>query len=206
MQKRGKFITFEGCEGAGKSTQAKMLCEYLASKGIDAVLTREVGGTESAEKIRECWLSKKEGFWEPMTEVLLIMAARNEHIQKKILPALNEGKWVICDRFLDSTIAYQGAGLGIDIDIINKIYDIISCGLKPDLTILLDIQVNNGLMRVSERDGIGDRYEQQDFEFHEILKIAYLTMAEEEPERFLVVDAAKDKEEIIKKIIERISV
>ena len=202
MQKCGKFITFEGCEGAGKSTQTKMLFEYLASKNIDAIVTREVGGTESAEQIRECWLSKKDEFWESLTEVLLIMAARNEHLKKKILPALRQGKWVICDRFLDSTIAYQGLGLGVDIGIIKKLYEQISEGIKPDITILLDIKAAKGLDRVASRNGIDDRYEQKNIEFHENLRKAYLSIANEEENksRFSIIDAQEDKNIIAAKI------
>ena len=202
MPQRGKFITFEGCEGAGKSTQTKMLSEYLTSQGIETIVTREVGGTDSAEQIRECWLSKPEGFWEPATEVLLIMAARNEHINKKILPALKEGKWVICDRFLDSTIAYQGLGLGVDIGMIKKLYEQIAEGIKPDITILLDIKANSGLNRVASRKGIDDRYQQKNVEFHEKLREAYLSIANEEENklRFAIVDAQEDKEIIASKI------
>ncbi|MCL2474171.1 MAG: dTMP kinase [Alphaproteobacteria bacterium] len=200
MQKHGKFITFEGCEGAGKSTQVQMLSGYLTSQGIESIVTREVGGTDSAEQIRECWLSKKDGFWEPVTEVLLITAARNEHLKKKILPALREGKWVICDRFLDSTIAYQGLGLGVDIGLIQKLYELIAEGIKPDITILLDIKANSGLDRVESRNGIDDRYQQKNIEFHETLRKAYLAIANENKKRFAIVDASEDKETIAAKI------
>jgi dTMP kinase len=200
MRTYGKFITFEGCEGSGKSTQSAMLSEYLNSKGIETVLTREVGGTESAEKIREFWLSEKDGFWEPVTEVLLIMAARREHIKKKILPALQKGKWVICDRFLDSTIAYQGIGLCVDTEMIKTVYTLIAEGVNPDITILLDIKADSGLDRVASRNGIDDRYQQKNIAFHERLRESYLTIANENKSRFEIIDATEDKDTIAKNI------
>lgn len=193
---KGKFITLEGGEGAGKSTQAKRLAQFLAEKGVRSLLTREVGGSDGAEEIRGLWLSKTEGFWDPMTEVLLVMAARRDHLVKKIWPALKEGIWVISDRFIDSTRAYQGVGLDIGIPNIDAIYRQSIGEFWPDLTLLLDLPVESGLSRVASRNGPDDRYQQKSAEFHETLRQAYLQLAKTDEKRIRTINANLPLEEV----------
>jgi dTMP kinase len=189
---RGKFITFEGGEGAGKSTQVKRLGEFLRGKGINVVQTREVGGSPSAEAIRELWLAKGEGYWDALSELLLISAARREHIVKTIEPALAGGAWVISDRFVDSTRAYQGIGLGIGLELVDEISQLIAPHFAPDLTLLLDLPVDVGFARVASRGGLDDRYEQKGKAFHQTLRDAYLSLALKYAQRFRVIDASRD--------------
>ncbi|MFA6280454.1 MAG: dTMP kinase [Bdellovibrionales bacterium] len=189
---RGRFITLEGGEGAGKSTQVNLIVDHLAQRGIKALATREVGGTAGAEDIRRLWLSKHQGFWDPLTEVFLIMAARREHLTKTVWPALEAGHWVISDRFVDSTRAYQGIGLGLGVDVIDALYHQIAGDFWPDLTLVLDLPVEAGLQRMNARSGAAqDRYEQQDTAFHDVLRQAFLTLAAQEPLRMAVINAAE---------------
>lgn len=192
----GRFITLEGGEGAGKSTQVAHLVAFLKHRGIQAVATREVGGAPGAEDIRHLWLSKPQGFWDPLTEVLLIMAARREHLKKTILPALEAGVWVISDRYIDSTRAYQGIGLGLGVDRIDAIYHQIAGDFWPDMTLLLDLPVATGLARMTARSGQADRYEQQDTSFHETLRAAFLKLAAAEKQRFVTIDASAEAEAV----------
>ncbi|MDD4615504.1 MAG: dTMP kinase [Alphaproteobacteria bacterium] len=187
---RGKFITLEGGEGAGKSTQTTLLANFLRNEGLDVVQTREVGGAPSAEVLRDVWLDKKEGYWDPITEIFLIMAARREHLVKTVFPALARGAWVVSDRFVDSTRAYQGIGLGLGLDKVDKSYDLIAPGFEPDLTLLLDLPVNVGLARMASRGGHDDRYQQKKSDFHEKLREAYLTLARKYDSRFRIIDAS----------------
>jgi dTMP kinase len=189
---RGRFITFEGGEGTGKSTQAKLLCDFLRAHGIDAVQTREVGGSPSAEVLREVWLAPKDGTWDPLTELLLISAARREHLVKTVFPALERGAWVVSDRFVDSTRAYQGIGLGMGIDVVDDIYRHVAPDFEPDLTLLLDLPVDRSLARMKNRGGPDDRYQQKDKQFHEKLRGAYLSLAKKYAARFRVIDASAD--------------
>ncbi len=193
---KGRFITLEGGDGAGKSTQVKRLVENLKKRGIEAIATREVGGSPGAEEIRKLWLSKKAGFWDPMTEVLLIMAARREHLTRTILPAINRGVWVVSDRYVDSTRAYQGVGLGVGVPKIDAIYKEIAGDFWPDLTLFLDVSVEKGLNRLEDRAGKKDRYEKQEMAFHETLRSAFLKLAKAEPKRFRIVDASKDEDRV----------
>lgn len=193
---RGKFITLEGGEGAGKSTQIRKLAEYLRAQDHTVVETREVGGAPGAEEIRTLWLSKGEGFWDPVTEVALIMAARREHLVKTVWPALERGAWVISDRFVDSTRAYQGIGLGLGLDVVDHNYRLIAGDFKPDLTLLLDLPVETGLARMSKRGGIDDRYQQKNPTFHQKLREAYLALAKAEPQRIKVLDASGNADEV----------
>ncbi len=189
---RGRFITLEGGEGAGKSTQVNCLVEHLARHGIKALATREVGGCAGAEAIRGLWLSQPQGFWDPLTEVLLIMAARREHLVKTVWPALEAGVWVISDRFVDSTRAYQGVGLALGVDVIDALYHQIAGDFWPDLTLVLDLPVDVGLQRMKARSGAAqDRYEKQDTAFHDVLRQAFLTLAAQEPQRIEVINAAE---------------
>jgi dTMP kinase len=193
----GKFITLEGGEGAGKSTQARKIAEYLKAQGKEVVLTREVGGCPSAEDIRALWLSKGEGYWDGTTEVLLISAARREHLVKVIWPALERGAWVISDRFLDSTRAYQGIGLGLGVEMVDHYYKhIAGKTFEPDLTLLLDLPVEVGMKRVSTRDGQDDRYQQKNIAFHQTLRDAYVGLALQYPARIKTVDAGQSAEAV----------
>ena len=188
---RGKFITLEGGEGAGKSTQVKKLAEFLRAKGIEVVQTREVGGSPSAEAIRELWLLKGEGYWDFISELLLIMAARREHLTKTVFPALARGAWVISDRFADFTRAYQGIGLGLGLEVVEEAYRRIAPDFEPDLTLLLDLPVEAGLARMTARGGQDDRYQQKNIAFHQTLRDAYLALSKTYAHRFRVIDAAQ---------------
>lgn len=203
-QYQGYFITFEGGEGSGKSTQVKLLAEHLRGKGFDIVLTREPGGTPEAEKIRDLLVRNDGGAWSPLEECLLLFAARAHHIRTLIKPALEAGKIVISDRFTDSTRAYQGYGLGVDLKKIEALNNDLIDDFKPDLTLLLDINVTDGLARSTRRladeNSNEDRYESLDIEFHEKLRAGFLNMAEQEPARFRVIDADNLVDEIANKI------
>lgn len=201
---RGRFITLEGGEGAGKSTQVSRLVEHLAARGVKAVATREVGGAPGAEDIRHLWLSKHQGFWDPLTEVLLIMAARREHLAKTVWPALEAGVWVVSDRFVDSTRAYQGLAMELGLDVIDAIYKQTAGDFWPDLTLVLDLPVEVGLARMQARQGPTDRYEQQDVSFHQTLRDAFATLVEKEPQRMAVIDASADEKSVAKMIALRI--
>lgn len=190
----GHFITLEGGEGAGKTTQIDKIVDFLASKGIEAVATREVGGCPSAEEIRDLWLSKSKKYWDPLSEVFLIMAARREHLAHKIGPALESGKWVVSDRYVDSTRVYQGIGLGLGISKIDAIYQQVAGHFWPDLTLYLDLSVQEGRARVDQRNGQDDRYQQEPLGFHQKLRDGFLALAKEEYDRFVVIDAAQDEQ------------
>jgi len=204
MNKQGKFITLEGGEGAGKSTQVKRLASFLSDKGIEVVLTREPGGSEGAEEIRNLLVSGSKNRWDAMTEVLLFSAARRNHLQSKILPAVNAGKWVISDRFADSTMAYQGYGYarnGVSKDIINTLYSMIAGDFQPNLTFILDLPVETGFARVAARGEEISRFEQMDIDFHNHLRNAYINIAKENPDRCRLIDASKNEDEVFSDII-----
>jgi dTMP kinase len=206
----GRFITFEGGEGGGKSTHTKLLAERLTKAGIDVVLTREPGGSPGAEIIRHVLLS---GAAKPLgaeTEAILFAAARDDHVRTTIEPALAAGKWVICDRFLDSTRVYQGILGHVDARLIRGLERVTVGDAMPDLTLILDVPVEVGLDRASKRRGSGeaDRFEAEAIEFHEKLRGAYAALAKLEPERCLLIDATQDKsavqEQIWKAVSERL--
>lgn len=186
---KGKFITFEGSEGCGKSTQSKLLAAYLRRKGFKVVYLREPGGTKISERIREILLDPKNHI-SPLTEMLLYMTARAEVMNRIINPAISEGKIVICDRFLDSTIAYQGYGLRINIGFIKKIGNFVIGGRKPDLTILLDLPVRKGLRYRKLKK---DRIERRSLAYHIRVRGGYLKLASGEPKRIKIVKVNKDK-------------
>lgn len=192
---RGKFITLEGGEGAGKSTQAKNLAEFLRRQGYKVVLTREVGGSPAAEEIRKLWLSQDEGFWEPMGELLLIFAARREHLTRTILPALKKGTWVVCDRFVDSSYAYQGREKPGS-EWIKKLYQLVAGDFMPDLTLLLDVPVDISMARVKSRGGWNDRYQLKAAPFHRKLRTAYLALAKKNARRIKIIDAGQNADEV----------
>ncbi len=194
---KGKFITFEGSEGCGKSTQSQLLCEYLKAKGFDVIHLREPGGTAISEKIRGILLNPENDSITPVTEMLLYMAARAQIVSEVILPALKKGKIVICDRFLDSTIAYQGFGLGMEIKVIEFIGKFATSAICPDLTIFLDLAVKKGL---KHRQFTKDRIEKRPFSYHLRVRKGYLKLAECYPRRIKVVKVASDKNETEGKI------
>jgi len=195
------FITFEGGEGCGKSVQARALHERLSQSAIPAVLTHEPGGTPLNKKIRH-WLKGVENTGiSPLAELLLFNASRTQLIDEVIRPQLKKGKVVICDRYADSTTAYQSYGRGLDLETVAAINDIATGGLKPDLTVLLDISAEEGLARKQRRD----RFEQEDITFHQRVREGYLKLAASEPGRWLVIDANQGKEKIAEIIWKKIS-
>ena len=186
---RGRFITFEGGEGAGKSTQIRHLADFLLGRGIDALVTREPGGSPGAEAIRQLLVTGEKHRWDPLTETLLHFSARADHVIRTIEPALAAGRWVVCDRFVDSTIAYQGYGQNVDRNFIANLSHAILGELRPDLTLLLDLPVDVGLARAAKRHGDENRYETMDQSFHERIRLGFRDMASAEPSRFVVIDA-----------------
>ena len=191
----GLFITLEGGEGAGKSTQRQLLAAALEKLRHKVCVTREPGGAPSAEIIRGL-LVKGDATWDHRTEVLLHVAARREHLQNTVRPALALGQIVISDRYSDSTVAYQGYGYGIDLAEIAAIHKAAQCDLKPDLTLILDIPVEAGLKRAMVRAGDENRYENMDIGFHRKLRDGFLAIAAKEPQRCKVIDATRDIEAI----------
>jgi dTMP kinase len=195
--RRGKLITFEGIDGCGKSTQMRLLGQYLTERGVAVVPTREPGGTELGRKVRSALLDGGAGSVEPLAELLLYAADRAQHVRRVILPALSLGKVVLSDRFYDATTVYQGYARGFDLELVNQLNELATGGLKPDLTLLFDLDVETGLKRTMRRgDGTGvtaarpDRLDQEPVEFHERVRQAYLDIAAREPERFRVIPSA----------------
>lgn len=208
---KGLFITLEGGEGAGKSTQSRRLKSALEDAGRNVVLTREPGGTPEAEKIRDLLVQRDGGNWTPMAECLLFFAARQMHVETLIKPAIAAGKIVICDRFTDSTIAYQGYGHGFDIPTIRQIEHLTLGGFKPDITFLLDLPVAEGLSRSlrqkdvsSGRENTEDRFEKLQREFHEKLRQGFLTIAKEDAKRCMIIDALKSADDVYELIWGRV--
>ena len=205
MNKSGMFITFEGIEGAGKSTQVNKLQKYLQEKNIDCILTREPGGTEVAEVIRGVLLDKQLPAMHSDTELLLMFAARAEHLQKKILPALQQGKWVLCDRFTDASYAYQGYGRGIDLQRLADLEQWVQGDVRPDLVFVFDLPVETGLARAGKRSE-ADRFEQETSAFFNRVREGYLERASQNPERYKVIDASQDEQSVwqqVQKIMEK---
>lgn len=201
------FITFEGIEGSGKTTQIKLLVPVLQAKGYDCVFTREPGATEIGEKIRAILLDASHTAILPLTELLLYEADRAQHVHEVIKPALAANKVVVADRFFDATIVYQGYARGFDLELIQQIHRIVLGGLTPDLTIILDLPVHVGLERAWERinsrsDLPEDRFEKEDVAFHEKVRQGYLALARAEPERFRVIDASRDAEAVHRDIVD----
>lgn len=193
--RRGKFLTVEGTEGVGKSTNIAFIKQHLSEKGIDLVLTREPGGTPMAEDIREMLLAKREEAVDETAELLLMFAARAQHLKNLILPSLERGAWVLSDRFTDATYAYQGGGRGIDTDKILQLEQLVQGDLRPDLTLILDIDVKLGLERASQRGEL-DRFEEEEVSFFENVRNAYQERAAANPERYRVVDAGKTLDQV----------
>ncbi|MEJ6009030.1 dTMP kinase [Novosphingobium aquae] len=193
MTPRGRFIALEGGEGAGKSTQARLLADALRDRGLEVVTTREPGGTAGAEAIRALLLGLDGDGWNPRAEALLFAAARSDHVERLILPAVTRGAWVICDRFVDSSRAYQGGGGGLSDDDVMELHRIGSQGLLPDLTLLIEVRPEVADARLSARDGdVSDRIGGRPAEFHARVAAAFARFAAEQPERFALIDGNND--------------
>ena len=198
---RGRFITLEGGEGAGKTLQAARLRDALEANGVSTLLTREPGGSPGAEEIRSLLVSGGVERWEPLAEAMLHAAARRDHVLHTIKPALERGLWVISDRFVDSMIVYQGHGQGADLDVLERLSALSLGGFKPDVTVVLDIPVTEGLRRAEARAG-SNRYERMGTDFHERVREGFLARARAEPARFAVLDATADPETVSRAILD----
>jgi dTMP kinase len=202
---RGRFITLEGREGAGKSTQIARLADALRRAGLTVRTTREPGGSPAAETIRQLLVEGEPGRWRPMTEALLHFAARKEHLETVVLPALAAGDWVVSDRFADSTMAYQGYGHRIGRAPIAALYQAVVGDFAPDLTLILDLPVDAGLARTVGRGHAEDRYERMDRAFHERVRTGFLDIARAEPQRCVVVDATGNLERVTALVFEAVA-
>ena len=191
----GRFITLEGGEGAGKSTQILVIKDYLQTLGNDVVVTREPGGTSEGQEIRNLLVSGDKDKWSSLSETLLILADRAAHLERVIRPALAEGKYVVCDRFFDSTRAYQGVAGGLGLDVIHNLQQPVLGTTLPDVTLLLDIDPEKGLRRAQERGG-ELRFESKTLAYHRTLRNAFLDFAAQEPDRIFVIDADRDVEAV----------
>ena len=195
MKRKGLFITLEGVEGAGKSTLLNVIANLLRDSGKEVLVTREPGGTKTGEKLREILLDKTNTQITDDTELLIMFAARSQHISEVILPALEKGQIVLCDRFTDASYAYQGGGRGIAINRIQALEEWVQSGLKPNLTFLFDIDVETGLRRAGNRSD-ADRFEKEEIDFFERIRDCYLQRAKAEPNRFRLINAAKEMEDV----------
>ena len=196
----GRFITLEGGEGAGKSTQIQVVKDYLEARGIDVVVTREPGGTPVGQEIRNLLVSGDKDKWSPLSETLLILADRAAHLERVIRPALADGKYVVCDRFFDSTRAYQGIAGGLGLEVIHNLQQPVLGTTLPDVTLLLSVDPEKGLSRAQERGG-DLRFESKTLAYHQTLRQAFLDFAKQEPERMVVIDADRDIEAVSTDII-----
>jgi dTMP kinase len=193
---QGRFITFEGGEGTGKSTQVARLVERLRARDLEVVQTREPGGSQGAEEIRNLALNGDAGRWSPMTETLLMYAARSDHLERTIRPALEAGRWVVCDRFADSSRAYQGAGGGTPANFIETLDAAIVGPTQPDLTLVFDLPVEVGLERAFGRGLFETRFESKGLAFHERLRRGFLDIAAAHPQRCVIIDADGDQDAV----------
>jgi dTMP kinase len=191
-----RFITLEGGEGAGKSTQARRLADTLCARGIDSIVTREPGGSPGAEDIRKLLVEGEPGRWDGAVEAMLMFAARADHLAHTIRPALVRGQWVICDRFSDSTYAYQGVGRGVPLQRLREIQNVAIGDFSPDLTLILDLPVEAGMKRIGARTHAENRFEKFDQEFHERLRQFFRELAAREPERCVLIDASAPPERV----------
>ncbi len=205
------FITFEGIEGSGKTTQIKRIGAAMQAKGVSHVITREPGGTSIGQKIRSILLDPQNKEIDPTTELLLYTSDRSQHIMQVIAPALTAGHIVLCDRFFDATLVYQGYARGLDIDKIKALHHLACKGLKPDITFLFDLTPADGLSRAWQeikngaRDNSETRFEEETLLFHEKVREGYLTLANLEPERFRIIDATHDRDSITRQIVATLS-
>ncbi|MBF0152270.1 MAG: dTMP kinase [Magnetococcales bacterium] len=202
---RGRFITFEGIEGAGKSTQIALLADWLRTQGESVLVTREPGGTPLSERIRALFLGEESGGMLPETELYLVFAARAQHVGEVIRPALAQGTWVLCDRFQDSTLAYQGYGRGVNPEVILRLGELAAGGVCPDLTFLLDIAPEAGLERCRQRQSLLTRLDQEELAFHRRVREGFLHLASREPERILLLDAFRPSPTIFRQIQEGVA-
>ena len=204
----GKFITFEGIDGSGKSTQLRMLAEYLRQKAIDIVATQEPGGTPLGRRLRAAFLETEEVV-APISELLLFAADRAQHVELLIKPSLEQGRIVISDRYADATFAYQGAGRGFDESVVNQVIQLATGGLKPHLTLFFDITVDTAIRRMNEHKGeerVQNRMDRETTEFYERVRGAYLGIAEREPDRFRVIDANGSIDEVQNAVIDVVDI
>ena len=200
-----QFITFEGGEGAGKSTQAMRLAAKLKERGIETIVTREPGGSPGAEQIRELLVHGEPGRWSALTETLLVFAARVDHVERTIKPSLQAGKWVICDRFTDSTYAYQGVARGTDREIIRRVQSAAIGDFKPTMTIMLDLPASVGLERAKIRPGTEHRFERFNLEFHEKLRQAFIDIARRSGDRCVLLDATGSQDTVAAMVWQSVS-
>ena len=196
---RGRFITLEGGEGAGKSVQRDRLVQALRAAGLETVATREPGGSPSAEAVRELLLAHGTD-WQPLSEALLHAAARSQHLAETVRPALEAGRWVVSDRYSDSTRAYQGWGLGVALETLDQLEAMVVADARPDLTIMLDVAPEIGLTRAEGRGQGADRYEAMDLAFHQRLRAGYRAIAESAPERCVLIDASSSEDAVAAEI------
>lgn len=192
----GKFITFEGGDGSGKTTQCRLMFKALKLNEIDAMPTHEPGGTVGAGAIRELLVSGAANRWDAMTELLLHNAARSDHVLRAVKPALAKGSWVICDRYVDSTFAYQGYGMGVNLQLIRQMHETAIEGFMPDLTLLFDLDTKEALIRAKGRDDLKNRYEKMDVEFHERMRQGYRKVAQDNAERVVMINALPKQHEV----------
>lgn len=197
--KRGQFITFEGTEGVGKSTQLHNAAATLRASGVEVIVTREPGGTPMAESIRELLLTPREEPVHELTELLLMFAARAQHLHTRILPALEQGTWVLCDRFTDATFAYQGGGRGVSKERIAQLENLVQGDIRPDHVVLLDAPVEIGMSRARHRGDL-DRFEQEAVSFFERIRATYLERAASSPDRYHLIDASAPLTEVSEKV------
>lgn len=204
--KKGIFITLEGGEGTGKSTQIRLLQQALVAAGVNCLTTREPGGTDQAERIRNLLLQRDSGAFDPMTEALLLFAARREHLVNKIWPAMGKGQWVISDRFADSSRAFQGYGMGLDMQVIETLYQLVAGDFQPDLTLIFDIDpevgVGRSMLRSQKAGTTEDRYERMGLPFHHRLRNGFLEIAKKFPKRCVVVDASRDIQSVHQQLLQ----
>ncbi len=205
------FITFEGIEGSGKTSQIVKAADFLRGMGHDCIITREPGGTKIGEKIRGILLDPDNRGLSPLAELLLYMADRTQHVKEIIEPLLWEGKTVLCDRFFDATLVYQGYARGLDIDLINRLHNLVLKGLQPDITILLDLPVETGLKRAwkeidrGARESVETRFEEEALAFHEKVRSGYLELARLEPDRFYTIDSGLSEPGVFEEIKKSLS-
>jgi len=201
------FITFEGIEGSGKTTQVKHVADFLRKKGHDCVITREPGGTPIGKQIRAILLDPASKGLSPLTELLLYTADRVQHVKELLGPSLAAGQTVLCDRYFDATLVYQGYARGLDIELIEQLHRLLLAGLRPDITFLLDLPPETGLSRAwaqinnGNRTGRESRFEKEALSFHEKVRAGYLTLARKEPERFRIIDASRDVDDVQQEIL-----
>lgn len=202
---KGKFIAVEGVDGAGKGVQSRLLLATLQQRGIDALLTREPGGSPGAEQIRELLVKGDADKWDALSELLLINAARRNHLLETIWPALRAGRWVICDRFADSTRAFQGYAGGIDLALINLLHEHVTGNCTPDLTLVLDLSPEQSLRRTETRGDAEDRFEKKGIEYQDKVRSGFLQLAQASPATHVLIDAAGSVEEVAQRMIQAVT-